>query len=118
MIGARNLFEKPAPEPTAGAIIRWWEARRLHYNVITVAWTFLWVLVSYLGGNHIWLSTPLAILTLIGVQLFANVWYTGGWIADLIVKKVLRIPWRGFGPWALGLGIAFSLLFILDEIFL
>jgi hypothetical protein len=119
MIGARNLFAKPDPQPTAGAIIRWWESRRLHYNVITLAWAFLWIVVSYLGGNHMWLSTPLAIPTyILGVQLPANLWYFGGWIADLIVKKVLRIPWRGFGPWVLALGIAFSFLFILVVVFL
>jgi hypothetical protein len=118
MIGARNLFAKPDPQPTAGAIIRWWESRRLHYNVITLAWAFLWILVSYLRGNHIWLATPLAILTYLGIQLAANVWYTGGWIVDLFVKKVLRIPWRGFGPWAFALGTAFSCLFILVPVFL
>jgi hypothetical protein len=118
MIGARNLFAKPDPQPTAGAIIRWWEARRLHYNVITLAWAFLWIVVSYLGGNPMWRATPLAILTALGIQFFANIWYTGGWIADLIVKKVLRIPWSGFGPWAFALGTAFSFLFILDYVFL
>jgi hypothetical protein len=119
MIGARDLFAKPDPQPTTGAIIRWWEARRLHYNVITLAWGFLWVLISYLRGNHMWLATPLAIPTyILSVQLPANIWYTGGWIADLIGKKVLHIPWRGFGPWALALGIAFSFLFILVVVFL
>jgi hypothetical protein len=118
MIGARNLFAKPDPQPTPGAIIRWWEARRLHYNVITLAWAFLWIVVSYLRGNHVWRSTPLAILTYLGIQLAANLWYTGGWIADLIAKKVLRLHWRGFGPWALALGIAFSFVFILVVAFL
>jgi hypothetical protein len=60
----------------------------------------------------------LAILTYIGIQLAANLWYTGGWIADLMVKKVLRIQWPGFGPWALALGIAFSFVFILVVVFL
>jgi hypothetical protein len=43
----------------------------------------------------------------------ANIFYTGGWIADLVVKKVLRLPSARFGPFALGLGIAASLLFYL-----
>ena len=118
MVGARNLFAKPEPEPTAGAIIRWWESRRLHYNVITLAWGFLCITISYLRGNHVWLETPLAILTYLGIQLAANIWYTGGWMVDLIVKKVMRIPSRGFGPWALALGIGFSFLFILVVAFL
>ena len=117
MIGIRNLFAKPDPQPTAGAIIRWWESRRLHYNVITLAWAALWILVSYFGGNPMWSATPLTILTVLGIQFFANIWYTGGWIVDLIVKKVLHISWRGFGPWGFALGLVFSLLFILVVVF-
>jgi hypothetical protein len=86
--------------------------------VITLAWAFLWILVSYRGGNPMWLATPLTIPTyVISVQLTANIWYTGGWMADLFVKKVLRVPWRGFGPWAFALGTATSSLFILLVIF-
>jgi hypothetical protein len=50
-------------------------------------------------------------LYLLLLQLPANVWYTGGWIVDLIVKKVLRVTWLGFGVWALGLGIFLSIVF-------
>jgi hypothetical protein len=119
MVGIRNLFAKPDPQPTAGAIIRWWEARRLHYNLITLAWAFLWVSISYFKGNHIWLATVLMGPTyLLSVLLPSNIWYTGGWIVDLVVKKVLRVSWTGFGPWAFGLGVGFSFLFILVVIFL
>jgi hypothetical protein len=112
-----KLFAKPDSTQSAGQIILWSESRRLHYNVMTVGWAFLCILVSYVGGNHTWLETPLAILTVLGIQFFANIWYTGGWIADLIVKKVLRISWRGFGPWAFALGTAISFLFIPDYVF-
>ncbi len=50
-------------------------------------------------------------LYLLFLQLPANFWYTGGWIVDLIVKKVLRVTWRGLGSWALGMGIFVSLAF-------
>lgn len=118
MVTPRKLFAKPDSPQSAGKIILWWESRRLHYNVITIAWAFLWIAVSYLRGNHVWLATPLAILTYLGIQFAANLWYTGGWIVELIVKKILRISWQGFGPWVFALGTAFSLLFILVVVFL
>ena len=119
MVGPRNLFAKSDPESTAGAIIRWWEARRLHYNVLTLAWALLWASVSYVRGNHLWTATVLMIPTyLLAVQLPANIWYTGGWIFDLILKRVFKLRWPGFGPWAFALGTALSFLFILVVVFL
>ena len=95
------------------------EARRLHYNVLTLVWALLWASVSYLKGNHLWTATVLMIPTyLLAVQLPANIWYTGGWIFDLILKKVFKLRWTGFGPWAFGVGIGFSFLFILVVVFL
>jgi hypothetical protein len=119
MVGPRNLFAKPDPEPTAGAIIRWWEARRLHYNVLTLAWALLWIPISYLTGNHLWTSTVLIVPTyLLAIQIPANIWYTGGWIFDLILKKVFKVRWPGFGPWAFAMGTGFSFVFILVVVIL
>ena len=113
MIAPRDLFAKPDSQRTAGGIIRWWEARRLHYNVIVFGWALLLALIAsfWRGWHHeIWGFDSLA-LYLLFFQFPANVWYTGGLIVDLILKKALRLPSQGFGPGALRFGIAFSLLF-------
>ena len=116
IIGIRTLLAKPDPEPTAGAIIRWWEARRLHYNVLILVWALILYLAAHIETGRIdpeAFNLASLYVYLLLFQLPANIFYTGGWIADLVVKKVLRLPSARFGPFALGLGIAVSLLFYL-----
>jgi hypothetical protein len=119
VVTPENLFARPVSSATVGQIILWWEARRLYYNGIILAWALLWGTITQLRKTRDWVSSPLPILTyLFGVQLPANIFFTGGWIADLVVKKVLGLASPGFGPWAFGLGTGFSFLFILVVIFL
>ena len=121
MIPWKEYFSKPTGPQTARMIIGWWELRRFYYNVIIFAAILLISLVlpvflkvnaissasTYLGslGYHVVLSFLL-------LQVPANIWYTGGWVADLLIKKVLHLTALGFGPWAQGIGIAFSLIFV------
>ncbi len=119
VVTPENLFSRPVSSATLGQIILWWEARRLYYNGIILAWALLWGLFTQLRKMRDWVSSPLFILTYVfGVQVPANIFFTGGWIADLFVKKVLGLASPGFGPWAFGLGTGFSFLFILIVIFL
>ena len=103
---------------TAGDIILWWESRRLVYNGIIFASILVSALllaavmqpkrlIEYLSQAGTLVATGFSLL-----QIPANVWYTGGWVADLFVKRILRLPAVGFGPWALASGTVFSLLFI------
>jgi hypothetical protein len=114
MVGLGDLFAKLHPGATAGEIIRWWEARRLHYNVIIFAWALIVLAIGYFWtgrrDKETWTRQSLYAYLLL-IQLPANIWYTGGWIVDLIVKKFFKWPSPSFEPWALGLGIALSLLF-------
>ena len=114
MVGLRDLFAKLDPGATAGEIIRWWEARRLHYNVIVFAWALIVVTIYYFSTGRrdkdTWTRHSLCAYLLL-LQLPANIWYTGGWIVDLIVKRFFKWPTPWFEPWALRLGIAVSLLF-------
>jgi preprotein translocase subunit SecG len=114
---AKYLAYPPHPQ-TAGDIILWWESRRLIYNGIIFAAILVSALLlaavmqpkrlaDYLSRVGTLVATAFSVL-----QIPANVWYTGGWVADLVVKRVLRLPAAGFGPWALADGTAFSLLFI------
>jgi hypothetical protein len=108
----RTLFAKPDSLQSVGKTILWWEARRLHYNVIVFGWGLLLGLVAALGfeAGNLWTPNFL-VFYLFLFQLPANIFYTGGWIVELIVKKVLRVPAPALGPWALGIGIAVSILF-------
>ena len=112
MITPKQLFAKPGSSQSAGKIIAWWEARRLHYNLIIFGWGLLLGVVAALGfdAGNLWTPSFL-IFYFWWFQLPANIWYTGGWIIELIVKKALGIHAPGFGPWALGIGIVVSMLF-------
>ena len=64
------------------------------------------------GGAAIGLpGSPL--FAIAGVLLYGivvNVCYTGGWMTELLVARLWRIDTSRFGPIALALGIAFSIL--------
>jgi hypothetical protein len=114
----RDYFKKPSGPQTPGMIIQWWESRRLYYNVVILAAIILISLIMSLpaavqgGRGYIESAAGLVAIGFVVLQLPANVWYTGGWVADLLVKKGLRLTALGFGPWAQAIGIVFSILFI------
>jgi hypothetical protein len=127
MVGVKELFANTSAPPSAGQIIGWWERRRLHYNLLVFA-TFVVVMIgkrmllmlpslrghfwgasSYMNVVDGFFVSLLPVLLL--VQIPANIWYTGGWIVELLLTKGLHLPARRFGPWALGFGMAFSALF-------
>jgi hypothetical protein len=112
MNALKYLFARPDLPQSIGAIIWWWEARRLWYNLILISWVLiLAVVVSALSrpfDTSLWNLNVLLVFVVYFV-FPANILYTGGWVVDLIVKKVLGLPARGFESWALGAGIAFTL---------
>lgn len=119
MMAWRDYFAKPGPQ-TAGMIIKWWEVRRLYYNIViflTIALfcLILPVFVKPAGTSEeatYWASVRFHIIfSFLLLQIPANLWYTGGWVADLLIKKGLKWKSPGFGPWAQAIGIAFSLIF-------
>ena len=64
------------------------------------------------GGAPIGLPDPPA-FALLGVVLYgilANVCYTGGWIAELLVAKLWSVDTARFGPIAFILGTGLSVL--------
>lgn len=117
MLMPSRLFDRPALPLSAGHIIGWWESRRLYYNAILLATVILVALLAaVLPGMdekpHLSNAWSMFLLGFFLLLLPANIWYTGGWLADLFIKKVLHFTALGFGPWALGAGIALSLVFM------
>jgi hypothetical protein len=105
------------------AVILWWEARRVPYNVIVggvgLISSAIMVAVAFtcesLDGTPIGLPDPPA-FAIVGVLLYgvlANACYTGGWITELIVAKVWSVETSRFGPIAFTLGTVFSVLLTL-----
>ena len=101
-------------------VILWWEYRRLPYNVIVGATGLLtttaMITTAYVcssgGGEPIGLPDPPILLPLgiIAFGVLANVFYTGGWIAELLIARVSGVDSAHFGLAAFALGTFFSVL--------
>jgi len=106
----RRLFEIP-PEPRSVVkIVLWWEFRRPVY------WAFT-AIVGLSGAALMLFSmrNPPAgeegfepFLAIMAGIFGSNICYTGGWIAELIARKLWREKVTFFGPVALSLGLIFT----------
>ena len=106
------LFPAPA-ERRPGAIWRWWEKRRLAYN--------LWVgsagLVTVLVGTAVSLLPPAPMgpppLSMIWIPIaifgvLANVFYTSGAVIEVLVNKIWGREILPVGPALYRMGLTFS----------
>jgi hypothetical protein len=104
-------------------IVAWWELRRPVYNAVVgavgIGTAAVVLAVTYTcearGGQAVGLpDSPLfAVFLVLVYVVMANVCYTGGWVAELLVARVWRVDTRHFGPIALALGTLFSILLTL-----
>jgi hypothetical protein len=114
-----SQFFSRAKEP-AGVwrIIAWWEIRRIPYNLIMgaagAAASILVFLSAVIGeqvtGVPVGLPDP-PIFALFGVAAYAvlaNVCFTGGWLAEILVMKVWGESGKSFGAISFALGLLFS----------
>ena len=116
---ARILTAHAERAPLARVIV-WWESRRLPYNVIvgatglltTTAMITTAFICSSGGGEPIGLPDPPILLPLgiIAFGIIANAFYTGGWIAELLVARIWGVDPAPFGPAAFAFGTFFSVL--------
>ena len=111
----RHLFEIPSEPRSVGRIILWWEFRRLAY------WPFLAV-VGFGGAALMifaWRNAPAGeegfepFLPMIAGIFGSNICYTGGWIAELIARKLWKDKVTFFGPVAFSLGLIFTAMICL-----
>lgn len=104
-------------------VIAWWEARRIPYNLLVGAMGFTSIilcLVTAIICEHFihqpigWPDPPFfAIIAVIAYAIMANVCYTGGWIVELIVRKIWPEDGGSFGKISFTLGLVFSMLLTL-----
>lgn len=103
------LFPAPAKR-TVGGIVRWWESRRLAYNV-------------FVGSAGLLTTATFAVITALppisdpelipweGILLFgigANVFYTMGSIVEIAVQKLWRGEILPVGPALYRMGLTFG----------
>jgi len=111
LLGA--LLQVPETEAGAVGIFRWWERRRLRFNLICFA---VGVPCLLLGMSQVKrgedYEEPLVLLV---APVFANVAYFIGHLSDFALSRVMpaRCPW---GPRLWRLGIGFTLLVLIAPV--
>ena len=108
----RFFFRNEVACRSAADVIAWWETRRLPFNVAVGAtglFTYAAVQLILLVPPRpmpIPLAPSLVIALVYGV--LANVCYTGGWMAELWLRKSLGRDTETVGPTLFRYGFAFS----------
>jgi hypothetical protein len=103
-------------------MIDWWESRRIPFNLIVgAAGVLTCIIVSVVGvGSSILFDKDIApdppLFAIFGVVIYgimANICYTGGWIAELVVRRIWPYEADRFATLSFSTGLAFSLLLTL-----
>lgn len=117
------IFEPRSEALEPFEILKWWEKRRLPYNLIVGATGVLTCFITAMVAaiSYKIFEEPIGIpdppfVAVFGVILFgiaANVCFTGGWIAELLAQKVWNEKAADFAQIAFTLGLGFSVLLTL-----
>jgi hypothetical protein len=126
-LGNLPLFNRDAPLTSARAIVGWWEARRVPYNIIVGSvGIFTCIVIAIIGmGSYFFFSSDfglpgspfLAIFGIIIYGILANVCFTGGWLTELIVRRVWPQEADRFATTSFSLGLFLSILLTLTPAF-
>ena len=115
-----SLFRRKRPATSAWNVIAWWESRRIAYNLIVggagiVSCILVGLLVFTTPAvqnllNRFNLSPGFEIFFVIIYGIAANIFYTFGWIAELVVRSLWPEEAERFGTTTFTIGLGFSLL--------
>lgn len=110
----RLLFRDSIGTETAGEVVTWWEKRRLLFNV-AVGTAGIASLGSILMANavHAPSGGGVPFIAVVVYGLVANFCYTGGWIAELLLRPVFGRRTGTVGATIFRYGLAFSVVLTL-----
>jgi len=108
----RFLYPTPA-ERSVGGIFRWWESRRLGYNLVVgsagvVSLGLSWILRALPPSGELMGFVPDVLGPVMVVGVLANLWYFLGPVAESIVHKVWGRRVLPVGPALFRMGLTFS----------
>jgi len=124
---AWRLFARREEVVSAWDIIKWWELRRIPYNLIVGATGLLPLIVfvalfilfgeAEWGGEHQAPTLPdppiFLLFQMMSYGIAANIFYTCGWFAEIVVRKIWNERAGAFGEISFALGLVFSVLLTL-----
>ena len=106
-------------------MIGWWEARRIPFNLIVGIAGLLSCIAVGLVSMESWSyslfvrdsglpdSPFMNLLVVIIYGIVANIFFTGGWVAELIIRKLWPTQADRFATLTYSLGVVFSVLLTL-----
>jgi hypothetical protein len=114
------LCRRDVSPASAWEVIGWWEARRIPFNLIVgIAGLLSCIVIGVVAVGSFFLfnsdfgspGSPLGEVFLVLIYaLGANIFFTGGWIAELIVRKLWPIQADRFATLTYSLGVTFAVL--------
>jgi hypothetical protein len=114
------LFRRELPPERDWEIIAWWESRRISYNLIVGAAGIVSVIVILLTEfvtEHVIgeaidaQGSPIfEIVAVIFYAIIANICFTGGWILELLSRRIWGTRAEAFGEIAFTWGTLCSVL--------
>lgn len=120
---ASSLCRRDISINSAKDAIGWWETRRIPFNLIVgISGILSTVVVCVVGLGSYYLfdgdfglpNPPLfAVLGVLFYGIAANVFFTGGWLAELIVRKIWPAEADRFSTLSFSLGLIFSIVLTL-----
>jgi len=117
------LCRREVPIGRSKDVIGWWEARRIPFNLIVGIAGVLSCIVAgvvvlgsyFLGNGDFDLPDPplFAVFGIILYAIAANVCFTGGWLTEIVVRKIWPREADRFAITSFSLGLIFSVLLTL-----
>jgi hypothetical protein len=121
---ASSLCRREASISSSRDVIGWWEARRVPFNLIVGIAGILSCVIAglvilggyFLFGGDFGLPNPslFALFSIIIYGILANVCFTGGWLAELAVRRIWPHEADQFATVSFSLGLVFSVLLTLS----
>lgn len=118
------LCGREVPITSAWEAVGWWESRRVPFNLIVgSAGIFSCVVAGIVGlGSDLLFNSDFGLpnppaFALLGILIYgimANICFTGGWLAELLIRKVWPHEADRFATLSFSLGLVFSVLLTLS----
>jgi hypothetical protein len=120
-LGASDLCRRDVPLMSNWKVIGWWEARRVPYNLIVgtagILSSVVIVIVGLVGYFFFHSEFPapegLTLIAVIFYAVAANLCFTGGWLAELVIRKAWPEEADRFATLSFSFGLIFSVLLTL-----